>query len=812
MASAIDSTLGGDLTTTGQNVRKAQLRTALAAAKSEISALQAGSFTGLISVKDAAYGAVGDGTTDDTAAIQAAIDAAVAAGKGLYIPQGSYRITGTGLTISNLSYLKTDGFQLTSFMSAVNAGATTITWTLGNFVIEGGFGLTSADGRTTARNGIYFDMNAGQCAIDAIRAITFNGFGIKIDDMWDSVVHRLMTDRCGTNSVYALTIQSVDDTTNHSRFGSIQAEESTGLAIYLDPNNVNCTYEQIHSERTATPQAASHNLQGNSCSFRNIRIEGASGGNENIVMGSFDGSFDDMRCLDGAAIAIRYGTANGTMTIRNLAASGAVTVDQNLLSDVNFVSCYLAGTFTVTGQNSNCWVRARGCRFAGNISLQGGTTTQVELLQCFQVDSKTIAGQGTGQIIYIRGSNIPSFPTSATYYLDASTVVRDQSTTAPTVQVTDGAWQFVGNGGASITVRADENNDGTNDDAAYKWALNGTTAWSFGLDDSDSDKLVLSFSSSLGTANAITFDGTTVTFVDAVDIDSGTIDGVTIATSNITVGAGKTIDVSAGTLTLADNQISGDKVEGGTIAAITIDQLTTATTISATTAATGMLKLVAGDVAHGMTDASPTSEGGRVGINNANGGFYLQGLSEVNQGVNLWSGVTTPDTTDTSSSVGAIDLVCGKKSGAGVTAMVTTENIISWRLWDGTARMIFKASGEMHLTNTTLAALDDHDDAHLVRAVQRFAARDQGVALTPFDAEVTYNLEDAVRAGVLSSQGDFIRVQGAFGLLFGATWQGYVRDRVLGEVQARVIDALERRFPGLKAEVAAELAKLPSEA
>src|SRR6056300_1463663 len=58
------------------------------------------------------------------------------------------------------------------------------------------------------------------------------------------------------------------------------------------------------------------------------------------------------------------------------------------------------------------------------------------------------------------------------------------------------------------------------------------------------------------------------------DINVGTLDGTTIATSDITVGAGKTLDVSAGTLTLADNQISGDKVEGGTIAATTITDLT----------------------------------------------------------------------------------------------------------------------------------------------------------------------------------------------------------------------------------------------
>ena len=58
-----------------------------------------------------------------------------------------------------------------------------------------------------------------------------------------------------------------------------------------------------------------------------------------------------------------------------------------------------------------------------------------------------------------------------------------------------------------------------------------------------------------------------------VDINSGTIDGATIATSNVTVGVGKTLDVSAGALTLANNQISGDKVEGGTIAGITISAL-----------------------------------------------------------------------------------------------------------------------------------------------------------------------------------------------------------------------------------------------
>ena len=58
-----------------------------------------------------------------------------------------------------------------------------------------------------------------------------------------------------------------------------------------------------------------------------------------------------------------------------------------------------------------------------------------------------------------------------------------------------------------------------------------------------------------------------------VDINAGTIDGATIATSDITVGSSKTLDVSAGTLTLANDQISGDKVSGGTIGTTTITAL-----------------------------------------------------------------------------------------------------------------------------------------------------------------------------------------------------------------------------------------------
>jgi len=70
--------------------------------------------------------------------------------------------------------------------------------------------------------------------------------------------------------------------------------------------------------------------------------------------------------------------------------------------------------------------------------------------------------------------------------------------------------------------------------------------------------------------------------IDSLVADTADINGGTIDAADVTVGSGKTLDVSGGTLTLANNQISGDKVEGGTIAATTITALT-GTTITGTT-------------------------------------------------------------------------------------------------------------------------------------------------------------------------------------------------------------------------------------
>ncbi len=81
-------------------------------------------------VKD--YGAVGNGTTNDTAAIQAAMDAALAAGGGtVYFPAGTYRLT-TTLTLK--SHIKYQGVSRNDSKLVGDVGV--FTWTTNQTNIE----------------------------------------------------------------------------------------------------------------------------------------------------------------------------------------------------------------------------------------------------------------------------------------------------------------------------------------------------------------------------------------------------------------------------------------------------------------------------------------------------------------------------------------------------------------------------------------------------------------------------------------------------------------------------------------------------
>lgn len=141
-------------------------------------------------VTDPLYGAVGDGTTDDTSAVNAAIAALVAAGRGvLYFPAGTYKTTAALTSISVPAKVMGDGMEAT-IITSTSATAVVFTGTAPGIEFRD-FKLDNTSGSTpTAGAGIKMD-GAGVflTRIDNVQVRDFYD-GIYFDDGYVYAVTR----------------------------------------------------------------------------------------------------------------------------------------------------------------------------------------------------------------------------------------------------------------------------------------------------------------------------------------------------------------------------------------------------------------------------------------------------------------------------------------------------------------------------------------------------------------------------------------------------------------------------------------------
>jgi hypothetical protein len=187
------------------------------------------------------------------------------------------------------------------------------------------------------------------------------------------------------------------------------------------------------------------------------------------------------------------------------------------------------------------------------------------------------------------------------------------------------------------------------------------------------------------------------------------------------------------------------------------------------------------------------------------GGAYIQSLAESTAATHMflesWGGA--PATTDVSSSLGAMNFFVGQHDNSNADAdMAADSNAFAWGEIDASnarlTRMLLKADdGELHLGNSTPAALDDEDDVMAVRALQAESCGGRGIVRTMYDAANPFYDYDKLHAmGIVGEKDEsgfhLFRLQPRLALHEGAMWQLF---NDLMDVVAVLPEEIRSRLP-----------------
>jgi hypothetical protein len=203
-------------------------------------------------------------------------------------------------------------------------------------------------------------------------------------------------------------------------------------------------------------------------------------------------------------------------------------------------------------------------------------------------------------------------------------------------------------------------------------------------------------------------------------------------------------------------------------------------------------------VAHGVTDLTETDTYGFDTQQQPNaGGRKMWGIGEaagstIGLSINGVSG--SNDTSDTSSSNAGTVVAGYSASGAALADFGSTANVIAIKN-NATTIAIWKGNGDMHITNTTLTALDGYDDAALLRAGE--LSRTEGIIRSKWDDAIPYDQQELKETGVLSSQGHFWNLQRLNSLQNNAIWQNRIdleETKIIITKQAQKLVQLEERL------------------
>ena len=632
-------------------------------------------------------------------------------GTGITISQFDITV-GSGKTLDVDGVLDVDG-AAGSAIDNVTIGATTsaagtfTNMTSDNVDINGGNIDGTVIGATTAANATFADANVtGVLYVDEIEAYTTDG---------DITFNSLIVTTQGINVANAGISGAGSITTGDIKTDNIY-EKTSGAGVTIDGVLIKDGDIDADSGTIDVFDSADATLTGGSI--------------DNMAVGattSAAGTFTTMT------------TANAQVTGGSISGTSIDMTGQTLTFDNDAIS----GDKVDGGTISN---------FASTGIDDNATSTQITVSDTSVSFGADVAVTGN---LTVSGT-LTSVNTTNTEIADNSIVLNNGET---------GAGVTAGTAGLEI-------DRGTEDSATLQW--NETDdVWEFKVGTALADLKIGSQAMdaiSVDTINDLS--GAGITFADAVDGSDATFSGTltvdTIAentvgggvtadgvilkdgavTGGLTAEAGDTVDVSAGSLVLADDQISGDKIEGGTIGNVTITNgtITTAdinggaidaTVIGGTTSAAGTFSALTSDSVDlnggamdgviiganasaaatfsSMTTGSADINGGAIdgtvigGASSAAGTFSTMTTNNAQITGGAISGATlTSDTVDLNG--GAIDgtVIGGSVSAAGTFSTLTTNNatITGGNVTATGGSFTNLSSGNVNVSGGTVAGTD----------------------------------------------------------------------------------------------------------
>lgn len=147
------------------------------------------------------YGAVGDDTTDDTAAIQAAIDSLPVNGGAVYIPRGTYKLT-SALTLHSKLRMYGDSDGGTVLRQSVGSEHMFVGVDLARITLEHMYCIGA---NTGTGNGVNLTIDGNACVpYVSLNDITFQEFynGVDIENPIVSVFNRVIAVACTASGFY----------------------------------------------------------------------------------------------------------------------------------------------------------------------------------------------------------------------------------------------------------------------------------------------------------------------------------------------------------------------------------------------------------------------------------------------------------------------------------------------------------------------------------------------------------------------------------------------------------------------------------